>query len=403
MRKEVKIVITGEVDHGKSTLIGKLVVEKRSIPLDKLNEALTDEGKIELAHLVDYLEEERKERRTIDVGHATFRTKQREYKIIDTPGHIEFIKNMLSGSSQAEVGVMVVDVNKGITGEGKRQLYILKLVGVERLIVGINKMDECNYKEEVFERVKRKVEETLTRLEIECISCIPISALKGDNVIEKSNQMKWYEGRTLLEALDSVVISHPEGEGVIFPVQGVYKVDGNKVIMGKLENGALKKGEVLHLLPQKKEIKIKNIVKYLSHPTKACKGEAVGLKVVPQMKVRRGDILCSPSITIRWTNHFRGMIFVFNEEGVSVGEKFQLECSLQRVEGWVKKISNKINPVTLKVRRGKKFTKLRKLEAGEVEIETTSLIGVERLRKVPQVGRFVIEKDKEIIGVGVVV
>jgi sulfate adenylyltransferase subunit 1 (EFTu-like GTPase family) len=183
----------------------------------------------------------------------------------------------------------------------------------------------------------------------------------------------------------------------------VYRINGNEVLMGKVENGILKVGDTFHLLPYRKKIKIKKIVKFLSSPTKVSKGEAVGLKVIPQLKVERGAILCSPSVNIRWKKKFKGMIFVFNEEGVFVKEKLQLECSLQKVEFWIKKIIRKINPFTLEMKTGKNFSKLNNLEGGEVEIEVSSPIGVEKFKEIPTVGRFIINKNKEIIGIGVVI
>ena len=204
----LSFVIVGHVDHGKSTLIGRLLFDTDSLPPDKIEEikkASAGQGRrTEFAYLLDHLEEERKQGITIDTTQVFFKSPKRRYVIIDAPGHVEFVKNMITGASQAEAAVLIVDVAEGVKEQTRRHSYMLSLLGLKQVVVVMNKMDLVDFSQETFDSVKNDVTQWLKSIDIEPKLYIPISAIDGENVIAKSEKMDWYTGPTLLESLDTL-------------------------------------------------------------------------------------------------------------------------------------------------------------------------------------------------------
>jgi small GTP-binding protein len=233
-RTALNIVFTGHVDHGKSTLIGRLLINTNSLPESKVEEVrkVSEElGKeAELAYVTDYLKEEREQNITIDTTQIHFRTKSRDYVIIDAPGHVEFIKNMITGSSQAEAAVLIVDVSEGVLEQTRRHAYLLHLLGLDAVIAVINKMDIVGYSEERYVEVKDQLIDFLTGLPMNPLHVIPVSAREGDNISEETGMMPWYRGRCFLRALDSLKeekVSY-SSMPLRFPVQDIYEVESGE-------------------------------------------------------------------------------------------------------------------------------------------------------------------------------
>ena len=242
--QSLKFVIVGHVDHGKSTLIGRLLYDTNSLPPDKMEEirkTSQDLGRdTEFAYLLDHLEEERRQGITIDTTQVFFKTDKREYVIIDAPGHVEFVKNMITGASQAEAAILIIDAKEGIQEQTKRHATILSMLGIEQVIVLINKVDLIDFSEEKYTELKSRLEKFLTTLNITPKLYIPISALKGDNIANKSTNMPWYKGPTMLEGLNHLKNKiAEENQPLIFPVQDIYKVDDKRVIVGRVETGEI--------------------------------------------------------------------------------------------------------------------------------------------------------------------
>lgn len=226
----LSFVIVGHIDHGKSTLIGRQLYDTNSLPPDKIKEiqraSESQNRQTEFAYLLDHLEEERKQGVTIDTTQVFFKTNKRRYVIIDAPGHVEFVKNMITGASQAEAAVLIVDVTEGVKQQTKRHSYMLSLLGLTQVIVVINKMDLADYSQEQFNLTAENIQNWLKSINIEPVFCIPISASEGDNIAGRSEKMNWYTGHTFLESLDFLQNKQvTEDKLLLFPIQDVYKVD----------------------------------------------------------------------------------------------------------------------------------------------------------------------------------
>ncbi len=233
----LKFVIVGHVDHGKSTLIGRLLYDTGSVSPDRLEDikkTSKEQGKeIEFAYLLDHLEEERQQGITIDTTQAFFKSQKRRYVIIDAPGHVEFVKNMITGASQAEAGVLIVDAKEGIREQTKRHAYILSMLGLKNVMVVFNKMDLVGFKEEAFNVLMKDTKDIMDSINISVKLYIPISAIKGDNVAQRSKNTKWYKGPTILESLDLLEGKvFQQKKSLIFPIQDVYKIESKRIAVG---------------------------------------------------------------------------------------------------------------------------------------------------------------------------
>jgi len=278
----LSFVIVGHVDHGKSTLIGRLLYDTDSLPPDKIEEvkkASAIQGKqTEFAFLLDHLEEERKQGITIDTTQVFFKTSKRQYVIIDAPGHVEFVKNMITGASQAEAAVLIVDVAEGIMEQTRRHSYMLSLLGLEQIIVVLNKMDLVDFSQDHFNAIKHQIQDWLKTIDIEATLCVPISAIEGDNIAAKSDNMKWYTGPTFLESMDTLQNKQPqEDKPLFFPIQDVYKIEDKRINAGRVESGIIEEGAEIKIMPGGQVTKINTIEKFLEQPHKAVAGECIGL------------------------------------------------------------------------------------------------------------------------------
>ncbi len=258
--QKLKFVIVGHVDHGKSTLIGRLLYDTNSLPegkIEEIKQLCESLGKdIEFGYVMDHLEEERDQGITIDTAQTFFSTEKRDYVIIDAPGHVEFVKNMISGASQAEAAVLIVDAEEGVKEQTKRHAYILGMLGLSQVIVVINKMDLVDYAPQRFESVKRELLEFLSNINIRPSYVIPISAKKGDFIANKTGNVDWYDGPTLLEALDTFRTRESANEKPLrYVVQDVYSFD-KRIIAGRVESGIIRKGDRIKVLPSGEETRV---------------------------------------------------------------------------------------------------------------------------------------------------
>lgn len=404
--EQLKFVIVGHVDHGKSTLIGRLFFDTDSLLLDKMEEIKKTSRElrkeVEFAYLTDHLREEREQGITIDTAQTFFKTKKREYVIIDAPGHREFVKNMITGASQAEAALLIIDVKEGVKEQTKRHAYILAMLGIEQVIVVLNKMDLLNYGERRFESVKKDIGKFLDSIGIKVRYYIPISAAKGDNVAQKSKNMDWYHGRTLLESLDSLRNRKPSIEKpLLFPIQDVYKIDNKRIAVGKIEAGNLKKGQVIKILPRGQIAKIKSIEKFLEEVDKSYAGESIGIITEDPVSIDRGNIICESDKEPSLTDTFRANVFWLTKENFNKKEKITLRCATQEVTCKVEKIEERINSSTLKVIE-KNSNKLKNLEVGKVTIKTERPIVVKKFNEVPELGRFVFVQAKDVCAGGII-
>ena len=402
----LKFVIVGHVDHGKSTLIGRLLYDTGSISPDKMEEVKKtsrEQGRdTEFAYLLDHLEEERQQGITIDTTQVFFKSKKRQYVIIDAPGHVEFVKNMITGASQAEAAILIVDANEGIKEQTKRHAYILSMLGMKNVIVVFNKMDLVGFGDTKFAGLKKETENLLRSVSINAKTFIPISAKKGDNIATRSQNMTWYKGPAVLEALDLLEgRSVPEEMPLIFPIQDVYKVDSKRIAVGRIESGELKKGQEIKILPDASSTRVRSIEKFLEKRDSASNGESVGITTEDPVFLDRGSVVCENEKDLHVTDSFCANVFWLSKKDFGIKEKILIRCATQEVSCKIEAIKKRINSSTFEIIE-EDAEILKNLEVGEVRIKTKKPIAIKGFNEVEELGRFVFVKDKDICAGGII-
>jgi len=403
--RALPIVIVGHVDHGKSTLIGRLLYDTQSLPLDKYAEIQkTSEmlGKrLEFAFVMDCLEEERTRGITIDTTQTFFKTPKRRYVIIDAPGHKEFLKNMITGSSQAEVAVLIIDSFEGIRDQTKRHAYILGMLGLKQVCVLLNKIDLMDYSKDKFEELKKGITDFLGRLNIRPTYILPISAIHGDNVATPSEKIPWFDGPTVLEALDTFKELKVEEKPLRFPIQDIYQIDGERVLVGRIEAGHLKKGETLFLLPENRKVTVKTIKKFLSDDvTTASFEESIGISLKGRPRVKRGQIL-SADLSSKISDRISANIFWMDPAGFHTGDSLLFRCVTQEVPCRIEKINKKFDPASMELIEKDAFA-IEGAEVADVLIQLEEKVVADPFNEIPEMGRFVLEKDGRPVAGGII-
>jgi len=393
-------VIIGHVDHGKSTLIGRLLYDSEVLPEDKMAEIqkLIEEykKKFEFAYFLDSFEEELKEERTIDTTRVLFKGKN-YYTIVDVPGHKEFIKNMLTGACHAQVAVLVVSAPDGVQEQTRRHTFLVHMLGIKEIIVAINKMDLEDYQQSAFDRVRAEVTQLLSSLGYSRIKFIPISAMEGDNVYKPSERMTWYQGPTLIQTLDGTELEEVGSMPLRFVVQDVYDVDSEKITVGRVESGTLKKGDELVFQPSGVKGRVAKIKVFPGEVTKAESGDSVGILMA--CEPRRGDVAGHMTNQPIAVDSFLGEVALL-EGTLSQGEELEMQCGTKRTRCLVGEIREQINSETGEV-IGKGIAQIGENEAATIVFKTEPLV-VEKFSEIPELGRFIIAIGKKNIGAGVV-
>lgn len=388
------IALVGHVDHGKSTLIGRLLYDTNSLPegkIDEIKKTCEALGKnFEFAYVVDALEEERKNQMTIETSQTFFKTQKREYALIDAPGHKEFIKNMVTGASQADASILIVDVKEGVKEQTRRHAYLLKFLDALPVIVCINKMDLVNYSEKEYLKAKKEIEDYLKLIGIKPIAIIPISAYAGDNVVKKSKNMPWYDGLTLTEVLDSLDIKSKREETLFF-VQEKYK----DIYLGNLLSGSIKGHQKLFVLPENKEVEVGRIVYGENEVEEVKAPKAIGITC--NKELRRGNLLVKDPNQFHISRKINAVVFVLSDK-IKKNESYTLRLLTQETIFRVRKIREKIDIDTLERKEAKE---LKELDAGIIEIETEKPLAF--TKSVKEVSRFVILKKGKILAGGKII
>jgi sulfate adenylyltransferase large subunit len=402
----LRFVIVGHVDHGKSTLIGRLLYDTDSLPSDRIEEikkTSKDLGREpEFAYLLDCLEEERQQGITIDTTQVFFKMDRREYVIIDAPGHVEFVKNMITGASQAEAAVLIIDAREGVREQTKRHAYLLSLLGLNQVIVVLNKMDLVNFRESKFKEVKASIEKFLDSISVKQVFCIPICAMSGDNVAAKSGKMDWYKGPTFLESLDALESRQSsEDKPLVFPVQDVYRIGDKRIVVGRIEAGMLETGCSVKILPGGRVTTIDSIEKYMAKEDNACAGESVGITLRDSSFLGRGDVICSPGEEPVLSDVFSASIFWMAKQDLVKGQRMVLRCATQETTCTVETIKRRIDSATLEIiQEDAEF--LRNLEVGEAIVRAKKPIAIKTFNDVQELGRFVLVQDDNICAGGII-
>jgi len=335
---QIPIILIGEKDHGKSTLIGRFLLDTKSIEENRIREVQEIDrtlGKeFELAHLVDSFKEEREREMTMETTTVQIKGKKRNYLLIDVPGHEELISQMITGASKGKTALLLVAVDEGIKEQTIRHLEIAKLLGIEKVGVVLNKMDKVDYKKEIFGKLKREMEKILEKVGYfpKSVHFFPISAKNGDNVILKSKRILWYEGKTLFDFLEKD-IGEPENFENLplrFLVQDKYLIDGKEILVGKVESGKLKVGDEILFLPEKKIAKVIEIKEFEENLKEAKAGQNVGLVLKKNFETERGSVGCFPEFPLDVLNSLEGEIFWIESPKI---KKLIFECGTKSTEG----------------------------------------------------------------------
>jgi elongation factor 1-alpha len=415
-KPHLNIVFVGHVDHGKSTAIGRLLFDAKIIDeqtLRKLKEKAAEVGKsgFEFAFVMDALKEERERGLTIDLSHKKFMTNKFYYTIIDAPGHRDFIKNMITGASQADIGILVVAAPEGIMEQTKEHIFLCRTLGVNQLAVLVNKMDIVNYDQSKFEAVKKDVENLLKSVQYkpEEIQFIPASAFNGDNIVNKSDKMSWYTGPTLLEQLDNFKEPEkPVNLPLRLPIQDVYNIQGiGTVPVGRIETGIMKVGDKVIIMPAREGSgvtgEVKTIEMHHESLDKAEPGDNVGFNVrgVGKKDIARGDVLGPENNPPLVVSEFTGQIVVLNHPTVvTKGYTPVFHIHTAQVACQFVELVKKINPATGETIQ-ENPDMLKNGDAAIVKLKPTKPLVIEKQKDNPYMARFAIRDAGSTVAAGI--
>jgi bifunctional enzyme CysN/CysC len=405
---KLKVVFVGHVDHGKSTLIGRILHDTDSLSdgkIEQVKKACAAEGmKFEFAFLLDALLEEQKQNVTIDTTEIPFRTPRRQYAIIDAPGHKEFLKNMITGASRADGAILVISADEGVREQSRRHAYLLSMLGIKYLIVVVNKMDLVDYSEKRFREIEQEYRKFLTELGLDARTFIPASAKEGENVARASMKMKWHCAASVLEALD---LLEPEERDLDLPlrfcVQDVYRFDGRRIIAGRIETGTLRVGDQLVFSPANKSSVVATIERWNAQENggPAVAGDSIGITLSEQIFVERGYIASHENETPIETNRFHADLFWIVREPLGVGHLYSLRLATQDVKCEVVSIERVMDSSTLETKSDGR-EQLERNEIGRLIIQTRGPLVIDNHDRIPNLGRFVIIDDGQICGGGTI-
>jgi bifunctional enzyme CysN/CysC len=406
--KAFRVVIVGHVDHGKSTLVGRLLYETGSLPEGKYEQiqAICRRRNMpfEWAFLMDALQAERDQNITIDVSQIWFHSDLRNYVIIDAPGHKEFLKNMVTGAATADAALLLIAANEGVQEQSRRHAYLLSLLGVGRVLVLVNKMDLVNYSSSVFAEIESEYRAFLKHLRIEPIRFIPISARDGVNLVEaQSENLGWYDGPALLDALDQLAAPKSASDGPLrFAVQDVYRFDERRIIAGRVESGSLRAGEQVLFAPANKESTVASIESWQAPPSSVARsGQSIGITLKEQIFVERGQIAASANAMPIETNRFRARLFWMGDRPLTLGRRYKLKLLTQEVECQVASIDRVIDASSLETTSSIRRSVGRN-EVAEITIQTRGPVVLDNYDVLPVSGRFVLVDENDVAGGGIV-
>ncbi|MBU3180073.1 sulfate adenylyltransferase subunit 1 [Clostridium psychrophilum] len=406
-REQLRIVAVGHVDHGKSTVIGRLLYDTKSLPegaIDKVKRIAKETGKpFEYAYLLDAFEEEQKQGITIDTTSLQFHTDKRDYVIIDAPGHVEFLKNMITGAASAEAALLIIDAKEGIQEQSKRHGYILSLLGIKQVYVLVNKMDLIDYSQEKFNVIKNEMNKFLKNLKVHPIGYIPISAFYGENITTKSEKLSWYNGETVLEALDLFTQEDGlEAKPLRFPIQDVYKFDDRRIIAGRIEAGSLKIGDEILISPSNRTTKVKSIEAFVEKDkvNKVSAGMSVGITFEDEFFNKRGEIISHIKNAPIVSDLFNTNIFWMGKNSLVKGKKYKIKLVTQEVECEVVSFNKVIDASTLGTYKNALEAKTN--DVADVTIRVKEKICFDKFADNQNTGRFVIVDGYDVSGGGII-
>ncbi len=406
-RPLLRVVIVGHVDHGKSTLIGRLLHETGSLPEGKLQtiNAVSDRRGVafEWSFLLDALQTERDQGITLDTSQIRLRTATRDVVLIDAPGHAEFIRNMVTGAAQADAALLVIDAAEGVREQTRRHVHLLHILGISELAVVVNKMDRVGYAQSHFVEIKAAVAAELSELGFSAVTIVPAAARHGDGVAQRTPALAWHAGPTVLEVLESFTPAKPLAELPLrIPVQAVYRFDDRRIVAGRIESGRLAVGDEVVVLPRGATARVRSIEQWpalAGSPLAAASraGQSIGLTLDDQIFVERGDMIASPQQSAAAARLLRARIFWLHQEALGVGSTVGVRVGTAECSGRVTLIENAIDPGEL---APSKTQAIARNHIGEIEIALTQPIAADVHAQNPRTGRLVLDFAGRISGGG---
>ena len=409
--QKMNIVIIGHVDHGKSSIVGRLLADTGSLPQGKLEEVKArcarNARPFEYAFLLDALKDEQAQGITIDSARCFFRSAKREYILIDAPGHVEFLKNMISGAGRAEAAVLVIDAHEGVQENSRRHGYLLSMLGIRQVVVAVNKMDLVEYSRKVFEAIQKEYTEFLSQIQVQADHFIPVSAMQGNNIAEHGKDTEWFNGPTVLEALDGFKKEPaPIAKPLRFPVQDIYKFteqqDDRRIVAGRIETGQMRVGDEVTFYPSRKHCRIAGIEAFNMPVQKnAYAGQSIGVTLTEQIYIQPGEIMvrsneAAPKISIQ----LRVNLFWLGTEPMIPNKRYLLKSGTMRVPVWLRSINTVLDASDLTTETNRRH--IERHDVAECILETLKPMVFDISTDIAQTGRFVLVDNYQIAGGGVI-
>jgi len=369
----LRFTTAGSVDDGKSTLIGRLLHDSKAVYEDQLASVKRSRinrstGPIDFSLITDGLRAEREQGITIDVAYRYFATSRRKFIIADTPGHEQYTRNMATGASTADLAVILIDATKGLLAQTRRHAFIASVLGIKHVLAAVNKMDLAEYREDLFLKLKDDFVTLAAQLGITNVQCIPISALEGDNIVERSARMRWYDGPTLLEHLETVPLPDSDSlEGFRFPIQSVIRPDANfRGFAGRIASGVVRPGDSVVALPSGQKTRVHSIVTYDGDLPRASSPMSVTLQLEAEIDLSRGDMLVSALDVPRVARNFHATVVWLHANPLELGRTYLVKHTVRQTKIRATRIRHRVNINTLMQEQA---TQLRMNEIGSVEFE----------------------------------
>ena len=408
-RSLVRIVIVGHVDHGKSTLIGRLLYETGSLPDGKLESLKAVSARrgmpFEWSFLLDALQTERDQGITLDTSQIRFRTPSRDFVLIDAPGHAEFLRNMITGAAQADAALLLVDAAEGVRDQTRRHGYLLHLLGIRQVAVVINKMDRVGFDEQRFRDIEAEISMHLVNLGLTPVAVIPISARDGDGVARRTAATAWYGGPTVVEALDGFTPARAADELALrLPVQAVYKFDDRRIIAGRVETGRITVGDEIVVMPSGRTARVRSIESWPGPepalaPRTAGAGQSIGITLDSEIFVDRGDVVSTGAVRPKAAQRLRARVFWLNEEALEVGAGINVRIGTGEARGTIAAIENAVDPGQLS---NVQATAVAQNHVGEIDIALSRPLAADPHAVNARTGRVVLEMKGRISGGGLI-
>jgi len=411
LREQMDIVVIGHVDHGKSTLVGRLLADTGSLPEGKLaavqEQCRRNAKPFEYAFLLDALKDEQAQGITIDSARCFFHTAKREYIIIDAPGHIEFLRNMISGAARAEAGLLVIDVAEGVQENSRRHGYLMSMLGIRQIAVCVNKMDLVEYRKDAFEAIRDEYGRFLAKIGLEPMAFIPISAREGGNVAERSESMSWHGGPTILDLLDRLEKEpSPVEKPLRLPVQDVYKFteweDDRRIVAGRVETGRLHVGDEVVFLPSGKRSRVQSVETFPSSERQQSQaGESTGVTLRTQVYIKPGELMVKADEPQPCSStKLEANLFWLSPNPMVMGKRYKLKLHAARAAVYLTAVHTVIDASNLTTVANRR--QIERHDVAHVTLETLKPVACDPALDIPQTGRFVLIDDYEIVGGGVV-